>query len=74
MMYLFQAILLLHTIYIIENLEDMIMTRQEAEQLKSLDELMFTIVKFSFYIAFVSLAILINRPAHTYHFSDELAG
>lgn len=36
----------------------MIMTRQEAEQLKSLDELMFTIVKFSFYIAFVSLVIL----------------
>lgn len=34
------------------------MTRQEAEQLKSLDELMFTIVKFSFYIAFVSLVIL----------------
>ncbi|WP_373262034.1 hypothetical protein [Hungatella hathewayi] len=34
------------------------MTRQEAEQLKSLDELMFTIVKFSFFIAFVSLAIL----------------
>lgn len=34
------------------------MTRQEAEQLKSLDELMFTIVKFSFYIAFVSLVTL----------------
>lgn len=33
MMHLFQAILLLHTIYIIENLEDMIMTRQDAEQL-----------------------------------------
>jgi hypothetical protein len=46
MMYLFQAILLLHTIYIIENLEDMIMTRQEAEQLKSLDELMLMITKF----------------------------
>ena len=58
MMYLFQAILLLHTIYIIENLEDMIMTRQEAEQLKSLDELMLMITKFSFFIAFVGLAIL----------------
>lgn len=46
MMYLFQAIFLLHTIYIIENLEDMIMTRQEAEQLKSLDELMLMITKF----------------------------
>lgn len=58
MMYLFQAILLLHTIYIIENLEDMIMTRQEAEQLKSLDELMLMITKFSFFVAFVGLAIL----------------
>lgn len=39
-------------------MEGMIMTRQKAEQLKSLDELMFTIVKFSFFIALVSLAIL----------------